>query len=343
MPLLFSYGTLQQEDVQRATFGRLLNGEPDQLPGFALSQHLIYANVIPSESSHVAGTVYELTDADLEAADRFEEDAAYRRIEVDLASGKRAWVYVAPPPPPRFGAAKAIAIIALTFVAQTIIGAIVAIIGYAIAAARGANLRSPAAVRALTNAMAVPLVIASVIASAVVIVWLTRLWALHLLRDKSDAGLGWRGAPGRTIVLAAVAGFAISVTYAVLARVLFPARPGTPLGPLTTMAVAGGFGRVIWAIVALVIAPPLEEFLFRGLFLRGLMTSWGPAAAYTTVTVVFVSFHLFETYRYLPALIGISALATAALIARVKSGSLAPAIALHASYNLVLVIWAYAA
>ena len=34
MPLLFSYGTLQQDDVQRATFGRLLTGQRDTLPGY---------------------------------------------------------------------------------------------------------------------------------------------------------------------------------------------------------------------------------------------------------------------------------------------------------------------
>jgi hypothetical protein len=34
MPLLFSYGTLQQEGVQRSTFGRVLHGHPDQLIGF---------------------------------------------------------------------------------------------------------------------------------------------------------------------------------------------------------------------------------------------------------------------------------------------------------------------
>lgn len=31
---LFSYGTLQQENVQRATFGRLLDGTPDALMGY---------------------------------------------------------------------------------------------------------------------------------------------------------------------------------------------------------------------------------------------------------------------------------------------------------------------
>ncbi|WP_442583511.1 hypothetical protein ACSBOB_16760 [Mesorhizobium sp. ASY16-5R] len=34
---LFSYGTLRLADVQLATFGRLLEGREDTLPGFALS------------------------------------------------------------------------------------------------------------------------------------------------------------------------------------------------------------------------------------------------------------------------------------------------------------------
>jgi gamma-glutamylcyclotransferase (GGCT)/AIG2-like uncharacterized protein YtfP len=42
----------------------------------------------------VSGTVFEITDAELAAADRYEQLAAYRRIAVTLASGKRAWVYV---------------------------------------------------------------------------------------------------------------------------------------------------------------------------------------------------------------------------------------------------------
>ena len=35
--LLFSYGTLQQRDVQLATFGRELHGTPDHLVGFRQS------------------------------------------------------------------------------------------------------------------------------------------------------------------------------------------------------------------------------------------------------------------------------------------------------------------
>eukprot|EP01133_Synstelium_polycarpum_P028912 gene28912-35239_t len=34
---LFSYGTLQQEGVQLSSFGRLLQGTPDAMPGFRKS------------------------------------------------------------------------------------------------------------------------------------------------------------------------------------------------------------------------------------------------------------------------------------------------------------------
>lgn len=37
MPLLFSYGTLQLETVQLATFGRKLHAQMDQLPRFELA------------------------------------------------------------------------------------------------------------------------------------------------------------------------------------------------------------------------------------------------------------------------------------------------------------------
>ena len=109
MPLLFSYGTLQQEDVQLSTFGRLLQGQSDELPGFEPSlvriedPHVVaasgkthHANVTFNgrHDSRVSGTVFEITDAELAAADRYEQLAAYKRVAGLLASGKQAWVYM---------------------------------------------------------------------------------------------------------------------------------------------------------------------------------------------------------------------------------------------------------
>jgi hypothetical protein len=110
MPLLFSYGTLQEERVQLSTFGRVLRGERDELPGYEPSVVRIedpqlavasgrthHANVTFNgrSDSLVSGMVFEITDAELAAADEYERGAAYERIAVGLASGKQAWVYVA--------------------------------------------------------------------------------------------------------------------------------------------------------------------------------------------------------------------------------------------------------
>lgn len=106
--LLFSYGTLQDKAVQLASFGRELTGRPDALPGFAqtlvaiadpevvaLSGKSHHPIVAPSANpaEEVAGTVFEITDAELAAADRYEV-ADYRRVSVRLKSGVQAWVYV---------------------------------------------------------------------------------------------------------------------------------------------------------------------------------------------------------------------------------------------------------
>jgi gamma-glutamylcyclotransferase (GGCT)/AIG2-like uncharacterized protein YtfP len=109
MPLLFSYGTLQQENVQLSTFGRLLPGQRDDLLGFAQSLVRIedpqvvatsgkthHANVTFNgrNDSRVSGTVFEITDAELVAADHYEQLALYKRVAAMLASGRQAWVYV---------------------------------------------------------------------------------------------------------------------------------------------------------------------------------------------------------------------------------------------------------
>ena len=53
MPLLFSYGTLQEEDVQRSTFGRLLHGTRDELPGFEQSLARIEDLSIPGPAGPI--------------------------------------------------------------------------------------------------------------------------------------------------------------------------------------------------------------------------------------------------------------------------------------------------
>ena len=106
--LLFSYGTLQLEPVQMATFGRPLAGTGDALVGFELASLEIedpaviaisgtalhtMARFTGRASDVVAGTVFAVTPDEIQNADRYEV-AAVKRVAVILRSGIRAWAYV---------------------------------------------------------------------------------------------------------------------------------------------------------------------------------------------------------------------------------------------------------
>ncbi len=108
MPSLFSYGTLQQEPVQLATFGRALAGGPDALRGYqrdlvpVMNPALVdrYGMTVTdtiaftgSAQSVVAGTMLEVTDDELARSDAYEAPFGYDRIVVTLMSGRTAWVY----------------------------------------------------------------------------------------------------------------------------------------------------------------------------------------------------------------------------------------------------------
>ena len=108
MEFLFSYGTLQLEPVQMATFGRSLTGKPDVLPGFEETllviedeavisisgkAHHTIAKFTGRTSDTISGTVYVVTSEEIRSADKYEV-AACQRVAVVLQSGTRAWVYV---------------------------------------------------------------------------------------------------------------------------------------------------------------------------------------------------------------------------------------------------------
>lgn len=109
MEKLFSYGTLQLDQVQQSTFGRLLEGAKDTLLGYNLSTIKITDPVVIEKSGtdihpilrftgalsdEVDGTVFDVSQHELKQADEYEVDD-YTRISVKLKSGVDAWMYVA--------------------------------------------------------------------------------------------------------------------------------------------------------------------------------------------------------------------------------------------------------
>ena len=105
---LFSYGTLQLESVQLATYGRLLHGSRDVLQGYVvrtfdledelvvavsgLTQHTM-ASFTGNAADEIVGSVFTLTTQELANTDDYEVSEV-TRVMVQLQSGARAWAYV---------------------------------------------------------------------------------------------------------------------------------------------------------------------------------------------------------------------------------------------------------
>lgn len=96
--LLFSYGSLQQQEVQLSLYKRVLTGNEDQLLGFKLTEELLYDQypiIIETKDNTdvISGIVFEITLEELKFTDDYEGEQ-YRRIKVKLESGREAWCYV---------------------------------------------------------------------------------------------------------------------------------------------------------------------------------------------------------------------------------------------------------
>lgn len=108
MPYLFSYGTLQKEQVQLETFGRILQGKKDVLSGYKLNMLEIadpevlrksgqkYHPVLEfsgNADDEIEGVLFEVTEAEILQADEYEVDD-YQRIETIFKSGNKGFIYV---------------------------------------------------------------------------------------------------------------------------------------------------------------------------------------------------------------------------------------------------------
>lgn len=108
MTYLFSYGTLQNEQVQLETFGRLLQGEKEVLDGYQLNRVEITDPEVLRKSNQkyhpiltfsgntadeVEGMLFEVTEEEILQADEYEVDD-YKRVEIVFKSGKKGFIYV---------------------------------------------------------------------------------------------------------------------------------------------------------------------------------------------------------------------------------------------------------
>ncbi len=159
-----------------------------------------------------------------------------------------------------------------------------------------------------------------------------RVWFLDLLGKSYGFCRLWRFV---LLGLGLGLGFFALTEYGVLPpddlpQPIFDAMMGAPL-----------LLQVGWALMFVVLFPVVEETLFRGFLFTGLAQSWGPVFAGFVTTVFFVAVHMPKVLEYWPALLAVSLIGSLTVLLRIRTESLAPGIAMHCTYNGVLITSAF--
>jgi membrane protease YdiL (CAAX protease family) len=152
--------------------------------------------------------------------------------------------------------------------------------------------------------------------------------------------IGWVAPTPIALAAGAGLGLALALTYVFVLVARFPPFARSILGTVDLRCVAARRAAAPLGVARDRPGPPIEELLFRGVLFTGFRRSWGPWAAGIAVTFLFAASHLFEAFGYWPALLSITVAGVLALAVRLRSGSIWPAVALHACYNAGLVFLA---
>jgi membrane protease YdiL (CAAX protease family) len=154
------------------------------------------------------------------------------------------------------------------------------------------------------------------------------------IKDTSPNGAAWVLGRWRTLVAALVIGLIVGACARFL-YVLKPHATYNDLGPLTRMALTPGLPQNILVVVAVLLAPLVEEMLFRGVLYGGYRKSFGPSWAIVFTTLLFVIGHIPQYIHFPPGIIGAVIEALVALWCRLRWGAIGPAIAVHVGFNFI--------
>lgn len=152
----------------------------------------------------------------------------------------------------------------------------------------------------------------------------------------------WLRSPGARIVRMTVSGavlFALFVAF-VLPFIL-PVSQSYEPGTVSRMASASGWPRVWLVIIAVGIAPPVEETLFRGVVLEALVRRIRRFDAILVTTLLFGLAHTPDILGNWPAVAAILGGGWALAELRLRTRSLVPGVAAHMVYNGVLMMLAF--
>jgi len=173
----------------------------------------------------------------------------------------------------------------------------------------------------------------SLVAGGIALLLVLRRWRTRLGAGALGGllGLSWGGP--RQVVNGIMGGAALAV-FVLPLMALVAERPEPP-DLITQLAGSSNSALQAWMISAVLLAPPIEELMFRGVLLGALANTWNIRAAALISGTTFWLMHGPEFVHW-PAAVAIGLLTILATWLRVRSRSLGPSIAAHFGYNLVL-------
>jgi membrane protease YdiL (CAAX protease family) len=176
---------------------------------------------------------------------------------------------------------------------------------------------------------------ASLAAGCIAVLLVLQDWRKRLGPPVLAGILGLSSGSGRQIVTGLAGGALLSIMVLPLMS-LVPDQPTVP-DPVTQIVTSSASARWAWMLSAVLLAPPVEEVMFRGVLLGGLTTAWSARAATFIQGGIFWLLHAPEWGRW-PAAVAIGLLTILVTALRLRTRSLGPSMAAHFAYNLVLAV-----
>lgn len=237
---------------------------------------------------------------------------------------------------PRLKAGPAFAVFVLYIATQILVSIAVGFITALVAALQGANLQEPQIISRISQqAVAFSVITSCFVAGVVTLLFSARRFSQEI-KERSPTGAAWVLGTPKSILWALAVGLLIALACLFLSPLMSALPEQDAVGPFTRMANTSGFQRIIVIVIALILAPPVEELLYRGVLFGGFCRSFGALWSAILSTMLFVASHVMEAIHFWPAFIFIGLMASAALWFRLHSKAIGPSVALHFSYNVVI-------
>ena len=170
--------------------------------------------------------------------------------------------------------------------------------------------------------------------------FLSILWVFGYILYKAGPLLTLGGARGIAWKSAKPRGYLVAFFLSLLALLcvlvgtqLYPPDVKNLTGPIYRLSVLPGLSHLALILLAVVIAPIVEELTFRGALLASLARRYSTTTAVIWTTLIFVALHAPDKIHYWPGFIDVGILALFAAYVRLKYDSLRPAMLLHFCYN----------